>query len=168
MGYYRVSRSGIPGTIEEILGRSMTAGSGDQADRGAGTSTSRSEPLVVTEADGVGMTTSEPFVRHVKVLLSPMLQPGIGDFAVGVCEVPPHQMGSLHTHAGAAEIWMFSEGEGRATVGDLEITTQPGTVVYTPPGVSHQFFNTGDVPVKLFWMYSPSGPEEDVVDARFG
>lgn len=123
---------------------------------------------MVTEADGVGMTTPTPFVRHVKVLLSPMLQPGLGDFAVGVCEVPPHQMGSLHTHPDAAEIWMFSEGEGRAAVGDKEVTTGPGTVVYTPPGVSHQFFNTGDTTVKLFWMYSPSGPEDDVINARFG
>ena len=124
-------------------------------------------PIVVTEADGVGLTTPEPYVRHVKVLLSPMLQEGLEDVAVGTCVVPPHQMGSLHTHPDAAEIWMFSEGYGRAVVGDEEIDTGPGTVVYTPPGVSHQFFNTGDTPVKLFWMYSPSGAERDVIEAEF-
>lgn len=124
-------------------------------------------PIVVTDADGVGLTTPEPYVRHVKVLLSPFLQEGIGDFAVGSCEVPPHQKGSLHTHPEAAEIWMFSEGEGRAVVGDLEIATGPGSVVYTPPGVSHQFFNTGDTPVRLFWMYSPSGAEREVIEAEF-
>ena len=124
-------------------------------------------PIVITEAEGLGLTTPEPYVRHVKALLSPQLQPGMGDFAVGTCEVPPGQMGSLHTHHDEAEIWMFSEGHGRATVGDREIVTGPGTVVYTPPGVSHQFFNTGDTPVKLFWMYSPSGAEKDVIDAHF-
>lgn len=90
-------------------------------------------PIVVTEADGVGLTTPEPYVRHVKVLLSPMLQEGLEDFAVGTCEVPPREKGSLHTHPDAAEIWMFSEGHGRAVIGEEEIVTGPGTVVYTPP-----------------------------------
>ena len=124
-------------------------------------------PIAVTEADGIGLTTPEPFVRHVKVLLSPLLQEGIGDFAVGSCEVPPGQQGSLHTHPDTAEIWLFSEGHGRAMLGDQEIVTGPGSVVYTPPGVSHQFFNTGDTPVKLFWMYSPAGAERDVIEAEF-
>ncbi len=124
-------------------------------------------PIVVTEADGIGLTTPEPFVRHVKVLLSPLLQEGIGDFAVGSCEVPLGQRGSLHTHLDAAEIWMFSEGHGRAVVGNQEIVVGPGSVVYTPPGVSHQFFNTGDTPVKLFWMYSPAGAEREVIEAEF-
>ena len=54
-----------------------------------------------------------------------------------------------------------------AVVGEEEIVTGPGRVVYTPPGVSHQFFNTGDTPVRLFWMYSPSGAERDVIEAEF-
>ena len=124
-------------------------------------------PIMVAEADGVGLTTPEPYVRHVKVLLSPLLQDGIGDFAVGTCEVPPHQKGSRHTHPDAAEVWLFYEGDGRAVVGDRETVTGPGSVVYTPPGVSHQFFNTGDTPVKLFWLYSPSGAEREVIEAEF-
>ena len=56
---------------------------------------------------------------------------------------------------------------GMAVVGEEEIVTGPGRVVYTPPGVSHQFFNTGDTPVRLFWMYSPSGAERDVIEAEF-
>ena len=125
-------------------------------------------PLVLTEGDGVGLTTAVPNVRRVDVLLSPLLQEGVGDFAVGTCEVPPDGQGSLHTHPDAVEVWMFREGRGRATVGDEEIVTGPGTVVYTPPGVSHQFFNTGDTAVKLFWLYSPSGAEREVIEATFG
>ena len=124
-------------------------------------------PIMVTDADGVGMTTPEPYVRHVKVLLSPLLQEGIGDFAVGSCEVPPYQKGSPHSHPDAAEVWMFYEGVGRATVGDQEIEIGPGSVVYTPPGMTHQFFNNGDTPVKLFWFYSSSGAERAVIDAEF-
>ena len=43
----------------------------------------------------------------------------------------------------------------------------PGQVVYTPPGVEHQFVNTGDEPVKLFWTFSPPGPERRVIDETF-
>ena len=124
-------------------------------------------PIVVTDADGVGLTTPEPYVRHVKVLLSPFLQDGIGDFAVGSCEVPPHQQGSPHSHPDAAEVWLFYEGVGRAVIGGEEIVTGPGSVVYTPPGVTHQFFNVGDTPAKLFFLYSPSGAERDVIEAEF-
>ena len=124
-------------------------------------------PIVVTDADGVGLTTPTPYVRHVKVLLSPLLQDGIGDFAVGSCEVPPQQQGSPHSHPDAAEVWLFYEGVGRAVIGGEEIVTGPGSVVYTPPGMSHQFFNVGDTPVKLFFLYSPSGAERDVIEAEF-
>ena len=124
-------------------------------------------PIAVTDTDGVGLTTPEPYVRHVKVLLSPLLQDGMGDFAVGSCEVPPHQQGSLHSHPDAAEVWMFYEGVGRAVVGDDEIVTGPGSVVYTPPGVSHQFSNTGDTAAKLFWFYSRSGAERAVIEGAF-
>ena len=124
-------------------------------------------PLAVTDDDGVGLTTPEPYVRHVKVLLSPLLQEGLGDFSVGSCEVPPGQAGSLHTHPGTVEVWMFYEGEGRAVVGGREFTTGPGSVVYTPPGAAHQFFNTGDTPARLFWLYSPAGAERNVIESEF-
>ena len=117
-------------------------------------------PIVVTDADGVGLTTPEPHVRHVKVLLSPFLQDGIGDFAVGSCEVPPHQSGSLHTHPDAAEIWMFSEGEGRATVGDLEIATRPGSVVYTPPGSATSSSTQGTRPSGCSGCTARQAPSE--------
>ena len=62
---------------------------------------------------------------------------------------------------------MFYEGEGRAVVGGREFTTGPGSVVYTPPGAAHQFFNTGDTPVRLFWLYSPAGAERNVIESEF-
>ena len=72
-------------------------------------------------------------------------------------EVPPHGEGIRHDHPHAAEVWLFFAGRGRAIVGDREYPTGPDTVVYTPPGTFHQFVNTGDEPVKLYFLYVPAG-----------
>ncbi len=124
--------------------------------------------VIVTDiTKGSGMRTPEPFVRDVRVLLSPLLQDWLEDFSIGYTEVPPGQQGSKHNHPDAAEIWLFFERTGRAIVGEREVDTGPGTVVYTPPGTDHQFFNTGEMPVKLYFAYVPSGAEKAVIDSEF-
>ena len=102
-------------------------------------------------------------------MLSPLLQPELEGSGVmaGYTEVGPGQQGSRHCHPGEAEVWMFYAGHGRAIVGDQEYQTEPGSVVYTAPGIYHQFFNDGDEPVKLFWYYSPPGAERAVLEGAF-
>ena len=124
--------------------------------------------VIITDiTGGSGFRTPEPYVRDVRVLLSPLLQDWLEDFSIGFTEVPPGQQGSKHSHPDAAEIWLFFEGTGRAIVGDREVDTRPGTVIYTPRGIDHQFFNIGDQPVKLYFAYVPSGAEKAVIDAEF-
>lgn len=125
--------------------------------------------LAVTIEEGKGLITREPFVRDVRVLLSPLLQPELAGTGVmvGYTEVAPGQRGSRHAHAGEAEVWLFYAGRGIAVVGDERREIGPGTVVYTPPGVEHQFINTGAEPVKLFWFYAPPGAERGVLEAEF-
>lgn len=125
--------------------------------------------LAVHISEGVGLRTPEPFVREVRVLLSPLLQPELADLGVnvGYTEVAPGQAGSRHTHIEEAEIWLFFAGRGLATLGDETREIGPGTVVYTPPGVEHEFVNNGDEPVKLFWFYAPSGAERQVIEGAF-
>ena len=125
------------------------------------------EVIVTDTTRGVGLKTPEPFVREVGVLLSPLLQEGMEDVAVGYTEIPTGGQGSSHHHPDAAEIWLFFQGVGRATIGDQQVATHPGTVIYTPPGTNHQFENTGDESVKLYFMYVPSGAEKAVIDAEF-
>lgn len=130
-------------------------------------SAAATEPLFLEPSDGVGLVTPEPSPRDVRVLLSPLLQDGMGDYAVGITTVPPGVVGTLHSHPETAEVWMIVEGNGLARVGDQERPVTSGSIVYTPPGVPHQFINRSDAPVKLFWLYSPSGGEQAVIDAEF-
>jgi quercetin dioxygenase-like cupin family protein len=125
--------------------------------------------LLVRLEDGKGMVTPEPHRREVLVLLSPLLQPelvGTGVMA-GYSEVAPGQQGSRHNHATEAEVWLFFAGYGRAIVGDEELEIGPGCVVYTPAGTYHQFLNTGDETVKLYWYYTPPGAERAVLEGSF-
>jgi mannose-6-phosphate isomerase-like protein (cupin superfamily) len=124
--------------------------------------------MIVTNIEsGVAITTPEPSVRHVRVLLSPLMQEGLEDFAVGYTEMPPGENGSLHKHLLSAEIWLFFKGNGRATVGGEEIEIRPGVVVYTPRDTYHQVFNTGDEAIQLYYLYVPAGEEKEIIDGRF-
>ncbi len=120
-------------------------------------------------SEGKGTVTPPPHVRDVRVLLSPLLQPELAatGVVIGHTEVAVGQSGSRHSHADSAEVWMFYAGKGIAIVGDDQVEVGPGRVVYTPPGVAHQFINTGDEPVKLFFSFSPSGPERSVLEHQF-
>ena len=60
----------------------------------------------------------------------------------------------------------FFAGCGRAIVGDRAYPTGPGTIVYTPPGTFHQFLNTGDEPVKLYFLYVPGGEAQAILDSE--
>jgi len=125
-----------------------------------------SEPLFLNREDGIGFVTPAPSPRDVRVLLSPLLQEEMEDFAMGITTVPPGVVGTLHAHPQTAEVWMFLSGHGRAVVGTEDRPTAPGDVVYTPPGVEHQFINDSDGPVTLFWLYSPAGDEKFVLNAE--
>ena len=125
------------------------------------------QPLFLNRHDGVGFVTPAPATRDVRVLLSPLLQEGMGDFAVGMTQIPAGVVGTRHSHPETTEIWMILSGRGRARIGDEDRPVAPGDVVYTPPGVSHQFVNDGDEPVTVYFLYSPSGAEQRVLDGGF-
>ncbi|MBI3942983.1 MAG: cupin domain-containing protein [Chloroflexi bacterium] len=125
--------------------------------------------LAVHIDEGRGIITPPPYTRDVRVLLSPLLQAELANtgIMVGYSEVAPGQQGSRHSHPHEAEVWMFFAGEGKATIGDEDVTIRPGSVIYTPPDTPHQFFNTGDETVKLFWFYSPPGAERGILEGLF-
>lgn len=123
--------------------------------------------IVTDITSGKGMTTPPPHERHVRVLLSPLIQDGIEDFAVGFTEVPPFIAGTRHHHKNGSEIWLLYSGNGLARVGEEEFQVSAGSVVYTPAGTEHQFVNNTSEPVRLYFLYVPSGEEKAVIDGEF-
>lgn len=94
-----------------------------------------------------------PKVRRattVKVLLSPSLQDGIEDFAVGTTEVPPLARAPVTTTRTPPRCGCSLPAASGAILGGRDCPAGPGTVVFTPPGTFHQVINTRDEPVKLY------------------
>lgn len=56
-----------------------------------------------------------------------------------------------HTHPYEHEVFVL-EGSGTVLQGDQEFPLRPGTVVYVPPGLVHQFRNTGTGPLKFLCL----------------
>jgi oxalate decarboxylase/phosphoglucose isomerase-like protein (cupin superfamily) len=67
-----------------------------------------------------------------------------------------------HNHPNEEEILYVVEGEGAqmVDVGGEEIRqVYPGTMIHIPPGVYHSTVNTGNQPMTILVVYSPTGPE---------
>ncbi|MCL1940464.1 MAG: cupin domain-containing protein [Synergistaceae bacterium] len=83
-----------------------------------------------------------------KMCDSKNLAVGVNETHVGG-QVPPHK------HETEEEVMYFFEGKGQFITDDEVIELHPGICVYNPPGGTHSILNTGDVPLKFVWIYSP-------------
>lgn len=90
---------------------------------------------------------------------------GAQKFSAAVVTVPPGQGHTRHNHLGAEEIIYILEGKGEQMVEDEAGTphteqVHPGTCVFIPESRFYSTLNTGTVDMKIFVVYSPTGPEE--------
>ncbi len=73
--------------------------------------------------------------------------------------IPPggRHVAELHIHPDAEEIVVVTRGRGTATIGGKSFDVQPEDVVYVPPGVEHEFCNTGDELLGVLFINVPTG-----------
>ena len=64
---------------------------------------------------------------------------------------------------GLDQFLRIEEGKGKAIVGALEYDIQDGTAIVVPAGTLHNVINTGDVPLKLYTVYSPPNHRDGVL-----
>jgi len=108
--------------------------------------------------------TKEPFIRELKVFVSPFLQKEVTEFSVGMTVLPPGNSTSNHEHDAEVEAWLVIKGTGEAIIGGETAEVGPETVIYVLPNTMHQMVNTGNEEMKFFWVYSPPGSEKVVLD----
>lgn len=89
---------------------------------------------------------------------------GATRFSGGVVDLPAGEGHARHNHPGAEEIIFVISGEGEQMIEDETgnpITTKvsPGCTIYVPESRFHSTKNTGAMPMQLFVVYSPAGPE---------
>lgn len=90
---------------------------------------------------------------------------GAKALSAGVVFVPPGKGHSRHNHPGAEEIIFIIKGTGEQMVEDkaghpITKTVSAGCCIFIPESRFHSTQNTGDKPMEIFVVYSPTGPEE--------
>jgi mannose-6-phosphate isomerase-like protein (cupin superfamily) len=68
-----------------------------------------------------------------------------------------------HYHRQAEELYFFTSGRGRMTLGDEAGDVVAGDCVVIPPGAVHELVNTGDEPLVLLCCCAPAYSHEDTV-----
>lgn len=61
------------------------------------------------------------------------------------------------------QFFRVEEGEGKAILDDIAHSIKNGFAVVVPAGASHNIINTGEVPMKLYTVYSPPNHRDGVV-----
>ena len=65
-----------------------------------------------------------------------------------------------HVHEKEEEILFFHEGTGEVEVDGEVFPVKAGMSVFLPVGVPHGLRNTGSIPLRLLWVFSPPGYED--------
>src|SRR5690348_8112196 len=77
----------------------------------------------------------------MKVLLSPVMQQGVGNLGLGMTIYPPYTKNVPHTHHSSHEVWFVVSGRGEMISGTDRLPLEPDTVIVAPPGVEHYITN---------------------------
>ncbi len=105
---------------------------------------------------------------RLSVVLGPVVN-GARNFSAAVVMVPPGQGHARHNHPGAEEIIYILEGEGEQMVEDESgrphvEEVRPGCCIFIPESRFHSTLNSGAADMRIFVVYSPTGPEEALRD----
>lgn len=122
--------------------------------------------LAINIAAVQGLVTPAPNRREVKVIFAPQLHPQVTTFAAGVTVIPPGHRSSVHHHTNSEEVWLVVGGEGEARISEDTIRVTPDTLILIPRGAEHQVSNLGDVPMKVYWIFIPPGPEREILNGQ--
>lgn len=57
----------------------------------------------------------------------------------------------------------IEKGNGKAILNDISQDIEDGSVIIVPAGTKHNLINTGDIPMKLYSLYTPPHHRDGVV-----
>ena len=108
----------------------------------------------------VGSTINEEIDEwRIKLLASSFSPVGSPHFSVDISIVGPGIIHEEHQNKQSEELVVVIGGEGLAKIAGQMFPVIHGSVIEISCGESHQFFNTGQHPLKLLWIYEPPDSE---------
>lgn len=102
--------------------------------------------------------------RRIKLFASPYGPAVRTAYGCGMALIDPGQVHEEHAHPDSEELILVVQGTGTGRVGGESITVQPGDLIAIEKGEPHTFANTGTDQLRLYWIYSPPGPEKRFLD----
>lgn len=120
--------------------------------------------IIINPNEKPGHITPPPYVRELKLLVSPLLQENVDSISLGLTILQPGCKSSSHIHESETETWVVMEGKGSVIIDDKQIDVQQGMIVVISPNESHQLDNTSNDIFKILWIYTPPGPESAVMN----
>lgn len=120
--------------------------------------------IILNANEVIGHQTAPPYERILKVLISPHLQDNVKNIGLGMVLIPPNCCSSSHIHFNEEETWYILSGRGEINVADQSMQVKKDTLIFIPPGESHQLINTGEETMKILWIYTPPGAELSVIN----
>lgn len=64
---------------------------------------------------------------------------------------------------GLDQFLRIEEGRGKAIIGEKEYEIEDGTAIVVPAGTRHNIINTGNIPLKLYTIYSPPNHRDKTI-----
>ena len=113
---------------------------------------------VILPDEGESIWQPERSRGFVDVNLTPENTP-YDCFSSGIQVLPPGCSVREHGHKQNHELLFFYEGTGRCEIEDSKYDLVPGTTVLFGRYARHLITNTGDVDMKLFWVFFPPALE---------
>jgi mannose-6-phosphate isomerase-like protein (cupin superfamily) len=114
---------------------------------------------VIGPEEGESIWQPEPSRGYVTVNLTPENMP-YDDFSSGIQVLPPGCHVREHGHFQNHELIFIYEGTGRCEIEDEEFEIGPGATILFGKHARHLLENTGDVDLKLFWVFFPPALED--------
>ncbi len=84
-------------------------------------------------------------------LVTPHSRPG-AKFTTGMSIYPVGQGAPLHKHNCDEQVTLL-EGQGRVEINGVSTPLVQYDSTYIKGGETHAFYNTGDVPMRILWIY---------------
>ncbi len=120
--------------------------------------------ILVHSSEVKGFMAPAPHVRELKVLISPTIHTEAQNLAIGMTILPPGYCSSFHSHEGEDETWIIFSGKGEVRVEERIEQVSQDSVIFLPRRKRHQITNVGSEPLRMFWIYTPPGPERSILE----
>ena len=108
-----------------------------------------------------GITVTEPYKRHVKVLLAPDKR-NVSEITFSHVTIYPKSKTDYHKHD-RPELIMVLSGRGVSICDGVETPLEPEIALWVKADEMHQVVNTGDDMLKLATVFVPAYTAEELL-----